>query len=801
MDTHNVNSPYIAVKGGADFVTVAASRGPRLTKRWHRDADNVLREEQYEDAKTFDFATVPIAGLDDLAKVIAGIGPRQCLVLGKLRDGVDPNGARRRLHDHPDEPATIEDATHHWLPIDADSTEPCDERGTFDPLADPARAVACVVKRLPGGFAGADCLWQWTSGAGFKPGIRMRLFFWLDRPLTGAEMKAWLAPYREAVDLSIYSAAQPIYAAPPVCDGVADPIAQRTGIIRGVGSPWGAGSVTPPAVIVPPPKRTVSDPGAVAEGCQVDAEHVIDRGRDYLRGIVSKASPAEAASGYWGKEGNCSTYDIAARLGDFGASQARCVDLLVEELPGGCGEVERDWLEITVGNAFQYRQTAIGSGYKPDPFAGVEAPANANDVEQPAEWPRGHRATELKTMDHPPAKWAMHETIELGQPAIMPGDRGTGKTTFGLGLGVASGAGVPYLGAATAKMSMLATLGEDGYGRAEEMIAGLIRDLAVPESVRDGIHVISTLDDVVPGGPVLCRITADRNNPASVKVEQSRFMTECVVPQLKEMTSRGVSVLWLIDPLEHYVEFDRNMTFTARAVADRWLVPLCRQFGGLLTPFVLDHPSKAAMKDGQHYAGAPALVNPFPAFLSLRKKLDGNKPVVKEYQGIRQVSLEFETMRVKRAPERKIELYRIGDSPLLSTKPAEGLTLVSTMARVYAIIEEMRAKGQRVRIDSCSSSTSSPQDIAIALLIDERSVKDAMRALCRLGVYENKNAATGGKPPRDPGGLMPGALFDYMPMTPANLYRLMQERRVPLDMKPDAPDIMTRVDLEGEWPA
>jgi hypothetical protein len=96
------------------------------------------------------------------------------------------------------------------------------------------------------------------------------------------------------------------------------------------------------------------------------------------------------------------------------------------------------------------------------------------------------------------------------------------------------------------------------------------------------------------------------------------------------------------------------------------------------------------MKDGFGYGGAPGLVNAIPAFLALRKKLDkpGGKPVVQEYQGVRQVSLELETMRVKEAPEARIDLYRIGDSPLLSLKPAEGLTLAAVMVRVIELVEK-----------------------------------------------------------------------------------------------------------------
>jgi len=82
-----------------DFVTIATSRGPRLTKRWYRDGTGALQSEAADRAKTFDFNTVRIGSLDDLQQVIAGLGPTQCLILGRVKDGVDPCGCLRRSKD------------------------------------------------------------------------------------------------------------------------------------------------------------------------------------------------------------------------------------------------------------------------------------------------------------------------------------------------------------------------------------------------------------------------------------------------------------------------------------------------------------------------------------------------------------------------------------------------------------------------------------------------------------------------------------------------------------------------------
>ena len=232
---------------GPDFVTILTSRGPRLTKRWYLGPGGDPQCEEYGKAKHFDFTEKPITGLDDLKRILGEIGPKSCLILGRLKDGVDPTNALRRLHDHKLDDgtvksATIEDAAHYWLPIDVDGVDACDDKGEFDPVKEPERAVYCVLGRLPQEIGFFDCIWQFTSSAGFKPGIRMRLYFWLSRPLTSAEMKAWLNTCAIA-DKSIYTPTQPIYAAPPVLDGIADPVPRRSGII-GL-----CGAVVPPVAI------------------------------------------------------------------------------------------------------------------------------------------------------------------------------------------------------------------------------------------------------------------------------------------------------------------------------------------------------------------------------------------------------------------------------------------------------------------------------------------------------------------------------------------------------------------------
>src|SRR5207237_9083001 len=105
-----------------------------------------------------------------------------------------------------------------------------------------------LLSLLPTEFNDCEAIWQLTSSAGIKPGIRMRLWFWLTEPRTIAEMKLWLDPVlafpskrddpKRIVDYATFTPSQPIYAAAPViANGAEDPVValggKRLGMLLG----------------------------------------------------------------------------------------------------------------------------------------------------------------------------------------------------------------------------------------------------------------------------------------------------------------------------------------------------------------------------------------------------------------------------------------------------------------------------------------------------------------------------------------------------------------------------------------
>jgi hypothetical protein len=170
------------------------------------------------------------------------------VVRGAIADLGRVHAVRRLLHPDDSDPASLIDVPRRWLALDVDG------------LARPATVAAedipacaeVAIAQLPGEFSGVRCIAQATASHGFKPGIRLRLWYWLDRPVCGAELKRWLLS--RPVDHSLFGAAQVIYTAAPIFEDHHDPLPTRMIRLQG------AAQVVVPAL--PQPERQ-ADPKPV----------------------------------------------------------------------------------------------------------------------------------------------------------------------------------------------------------------------------------------------------------------------------------------------------------------------------------------------------------------------------------------------------------------------------------------------------------------------------------------------------------------------------------------------------------
>ncbi len=336
-----------------DFITVAtAADGKLMTKVFFVDRDGEEQTLSYDKGYLFTFFTRPAACLDDLVRVLDGLDRHSCVIYGRLIEGISMP-CRRLLNadQKTGHPATIEDAAHSWILLDIDKLPI--EGELFDPVAEPERAAEYIRARLPSEFHDARCLWRLTSSAGIgkRDTISMRLGFWLDRRLTGAEAKAWLTS--TIADCAIYTPNQVIYAATPLFGrGRVDPVPRRSGILEGRGAVTPGETATAFAKIM---ARRASRAGIIpsgfaarvidllkrpeltpeggrreaAKGTVFDTEAAVGAGRDRIRRALASDEWRDSQPTPTGAR----AYKLAASLKDEALSAAKIVDLLVEMVP------------------------------------------------------------------------------------------------------------------------------------------------------------------------------------------------------------------------------------------------------------------------------------------------------------------------------------------------------------------------------------------------------------------------------------------------------------------------------------
>jgi len=234
----------------SDSMTVLHSRTLRLAKHLRTDGG----ADGYDRAKHLDAFTVQVAGLDEVLLLLGRLVPTPscCVVRGELVHGPRAKGVRRLLHldKKTGELPTFRDVPRRWLALDLDGLP----LPSHVPHTDLAGCMGVAISTLPGAFGDAACIVQASARHGLLPGLRLRLWFWLDRPTWGHELKRWLKGV--GCDMSVFGAVQPIYtAAPTLAPGVFDLLPQRVLLVPG----RPVVSVPSPDALAPPPPPPAPD--------------------------------------------------------------------------------------------------------------------------------------------------------------------------------------------------------------------------------------------------------------------------------------------------------------------------------------------------------------------------------------------------------------------------------------------------------------------------------------------------------------------------------------------------------------
>lgn len=229
-----------------DFITVIRSPWRRLAKLIQ--SDGTIKE--YDKARTFEMREHCVGNLEDTREILLGLldQPDCAVIRGAIIDRTRAYRVRRLIH--PDlqtgDLPTIREQAHRWLMLDVDGVD----RPASVPVTDLIGCAREAVKCLPAPFQQARCIIQATGSHGFKPGCRLRLAYWLSRPLGCNELRCWLKDPH--IDQSIFSAAQIIYTAAPIfVRGLSDPIPQRIAEYPGAYQV----DVPAPQKLQPPPQQ------------------------------------------------------------------------------------------------------------------------------------------------------------------------------------------------------------------------------------------------------------------------------------------------------------------------------------------------------------------------------------------------------------------------------------------------------------------------------------------------------------------------------------------------------------------
>ena len=252
-----------------ETLTIIRATGRRLAKLIPLEGEPL----GYDLAKTLDLISHPVADLAALHRLLFQMAHRQdCAII--RADAIDrTHRVRRLLYDDPEtgDAATLREVPRRWLAIDLDSLPAPDGLD----LTDLAACGEVAVTSLPTAFHGAAYIVQATASHTIKTGLRLRMWFWLDRPMLGAELKRWLSS--APVDTCVFAPAQPIYTAAPVFVGRPDPLSIRLAMRAGEACVCPPSSVALAAPLPRPSRRLEVSPKSAGKYAQRALENAVAR--------------------------------------------------------------------------------------------------------------------------------------------------------------------------------------------------------------------------------------------------------------------------------------------------------------------------------------------------------------------------------------------------------------------------------------------------------------------------------------------------------------------------------------------
>ncbi len=219
----------------SEVITVLiALDGHTASKRFDKINGDIVKKD-YDAGMFFGLMSRTASNILELSSVLSALEPlpNALVIRGEIRPGKDGSHRIQRLLTNFGTPPQ----GRYWVLLDFDKIALPPQLSLWGNVAE---VCEFLVNLLPVEFHDASCHWQLSSSAGMSDDakVSIHLWFWLDRPVTNEQLKAWGKAVNDAagyklIDLALFNDVQAHYTAAPIFgEGVTNPFPVRSGLIE-----------------------------------------------------------------------------------------------------------------------------------------------------------------------------------------------------------------------------------------------------------------------------------------------------------------------------------------------------------------------------------------------------------------------------------------------------------------------------------------------------------------------------------------------------------------------------------------
>ncbi len=221
-------------------ITILNAKGYSFCKSYQYRDGKLVKKDIFL-SRYFQLETGEADNLEQLSALLMRLedDPSRLVIRGAATDEIDVSKpVRRKKADALSLPqeAPFVDKPISWLMLDIDKQllPP-----TIDLLTQPVEAIEHFINQLPAEFHSCSVHYQLSGSAGvdYTDRVSAHLVFWLDKPTTSTQLKAWAKAVNSKhrlIDDALFNPVQPHYTSKPSFPtGYTDPFAgRRSGLIK-----------------------------------------------------------------------------------------------------------------------------------------------------------------------------------------------------------------------------------------------------------------------------------------------------------------------------------------------------------------------------------------------------------------------------------------------------------------------------------------------------------------------------------------------------------------------------------------